>query len=377
MEVSADKLPFILMTDKFSQIRPGNTHDLEQFADLLEIAIMNLQETGHHHELGNGFLYAKLQTKLTESMLAKYHRWIFETKTQESVHALKTWVFQESEFQTIATETVHGMAGTIGSACSKLPQPSPKGNSETTFFGAMIDHCHIKNTSCQMCVGEHKIGACQNFNEKDIPGRWDTAKRFRLCFRCLGDGHIGKSCKNSQPCGKNGCQKLHHVLLHNNRHAEAKSNRCLLNTRDHNKACLNKLDTLSTERPAAGNYRPTEVERCLASTEGNYRPKEVEWCPAGSEGNYRPTEVERRTAGTEGNYRPTEEERRTADTEGNHRPMELPAHTLDADIADTNGQSAVPFPSTELGCRRYKMPQTYTMEGNNMTGCNRTLRTFV
>ena len=124
--------------DKFSQIRPGNTHDLEQFADLLEIAIMNLQETGHHHKLGNGFLYAKLQTKLTESMLAKYHRWIFETKTQESVHALKTWVFQKSEFQTIATETVHG---TIGSACSKLPQPTPNGNSETTFFGAKIDHC--------------------------------------------------------------------------------------------------------------------------------------------------------------------------------------------------------------------------------------------
>ena len=46
--------------DKFQQIRPGNTQDLEQFADLLEIAIMNLKETGHHNELGDGFLYGKL-----------------------------------------------------------------------------------------------------------------------------------------------------------------------------------------------------------------------------------------------------------------------------------------------------------------------------
>ena len=60
--------------DKFPQIRPGNAHDLEQFADLLEIAIINLNETGYHNELGNGFLYGKLRTKLTESMLAKYGR---------------------------------------------------------------------------------------------------------------------------------------------------------------------------------------------------------------------------------------------------------------------------------------------------------------
>ena len=46
--------------DKFPQIRQGNAHDLEQFADLLEIAIMNLKETGYHNELGNGFLHGKL-----------------------------------------------------------------------------------------------------------------------------------------------------------------------------------------------------------------------------------------------------------------------------------------------------------------------------
>ena len=57
---------------------------------------MNLKETGYHNELRNGLLYGKLQTKLTEYMLAKYHRWVFETQTPESVVALKTWVFQES-----------------------------------------------------------------------------------------------------------------------------------------------------------------------------------------------------------------------------------------------------------------------------------------
>ena len=78
---------------------------MQKFADLLEIAIINLKETNHQNELGDGFLYGKLQTKLTESMLAKYHRWIYETQTQKTVESLKTWLFQESTLRTIASET--------------------------------------------------------------------------------------------------------------------------------------------------------------------------------------------------------------------------------------------------------------------------------
>ena len=118
--------------DKFQQIRPGNARDLEHFADLLELAIINLTETGHHNELGNGFLYGKLQTKLTESMLADYHRWIFETKTPESVVALKTWVFQESTFQTIASETVHGLSAISDYACTRSTEVSSIWNDQRT-----------------------------------------------------------------------------------------------------------------------------------------------------------------------------------------------------------------------------------------------------
>ena len=60
---------------------------------------MNLKETGYHSELGSGFLYGKLQTKLTESMLVKYHRWEFETQTPEFVVALKKGVFKILPFK--------------------------------------------------------------------------------------------------------------------------------------------------------------------------------------------------------------------------------------------------------------------------------------
>ena len=97
--------------EKFKQVRTGHAKDLERFADLLEIALINLQEAGQDHELGNGSLYTRLQRKLSESMLARYHRWVFENNVAESVVALRQWVVKEAELQTIASETMHGVTG--------------------------------------------------------------------------------------------------------------------------------------------------------------------------------------------------------------------------------------------------------------------------
>ena len=70
---------YIEELEQFKQIRSGNARDLDKFADLLDIAIINLKETNQTQELGDGSLYAKLQRKLPEVMLARYHRWILRT----------------------------------------------------------------------------------------------------------------------------------------------------------------------------------------------------------------------------------------------------------------------------------------------------------
>ena len=38
--------------------------------------------------------------------------------------------------------------------------------------------------------------------------------RLQLCYRCLAQGHQGKSCPQSRPCGQDGCIGLHHRLRH-------------------------------------------------------------------------------------------------------------------------------------------------------------------
>ena len=59
--------------DSFKLIRLGNPKDLEKYADLLDIAIVNLKEANRLEELKDGLLYMKLQKKLPASMLTQYH----------------------------------------------------------------------------------------------------------------------------------------------------------------------------------------------------------------------------------------------------------------------------------------------------------------
>ena len=175
--------------------------------DLLDITIINLKETGEHQDLGDGSLYSQLQRKLPQSLLARYHRWLFENNVSESVVALQTWVIQDSYFHTIASETIHGLTGQIPN--SQLTQSTPISVGERTFL-IRTSACQPQQIQpCQTCGGQHRIWQCKAFIQEDISERWNIVKRFQLCYRCLAEGHNGKSCPRTRRCGKNGCHKVH------------------------------------------------------------------------------------------------------------------------------------------------------------------------
>uniref|UniRef100_A0A8W8P1X9 CCHC-type domain-containing protein n=1 Tax=Magallana gigas TaxID=29159 RepID=A0A8W8P1X9_MAGGI len=148
--------------DSFRPIRVGNSKDLEKFADILDIAVINLKDAGRTDELKNGSLYVKLQKKIPESLLSTYHRWVYEKTKTESVESLREWILQESEFRTVANETVYGL----------------------------------------------------QFKKLKVSQKWNFVRQSKLCFRCLGSGHLGKTCRRSRPCGIDHCTETHHRLLH-------------------------------------------------------------------------------------------------------------------------------------------------------------------
>ncbi len=142
-------------------------------------------------------------------MISQYYRWMFEKKKDESVLSLREWVIQESEFQTIATEIFHGLS-------SGNTRKSKHRDGGRTYFN--------RNSvqKCNLCNGQHPIWRCTQFKQMTVSERWNFAKQSCLCYRCLGESHMGSKCNNSRCCGVNGCTKTHNRLLHDNQRQEIK-----------------------------------------------------------------------------------------------------------------------------------------------------------
>jgi len=81
---------YLVEVDNCRCICPGNHKDIEKFADLLDVTIVNLKEVNWLEELRDGLLHLKLQKKLPTctTMLSAYHQWIFENHKLESVESL-------------------------------------------------------------------------------------------------------------------------------------------------------------------------------------------------------------------------------------------------------------------------------------------------
>ena len=254
--------------DELESFKPLNENsgnmvkEIERFADLLDIAIVNLKEIGRVEELGNGSLYQKIQRKLPEQMLARYHRWVFENSKEESMETLRYWVIQEAEFQTIAAETIRGLTLKESSKYSE-----PKRRTQYTNFANDKSSTTTRESNqgrqkrqfvCKHCGGSHGIWKCNDFQKLNVSQRWDFAKQFRLCYRCLGDSHIGQQCPRSKVCGVSGCKEIHHNLLHKD-----KRNQSSVNTG--NNADANQKNETSLKRPMEGDTRPNNIQTMTTS----------------------------------------------------------------------------------------------------------------
>ena len=139
---------------------------MEQFSDLLSVAIINLRESRQYHNLGTGSSYVKLQRRLPEMMLASYHRWIFENNHLESVETLRDWIVQEAEFHAIAAEAIKGIQ-----------------NQKITKRSIVMDHSDQKISSlgqCKVCNGKHDVWSCEGFQRMDINNKWNVLKKEKL-----------------------------------------------------------------------------------------------------------------------------------------------------------------------------------------------------
>ncbi|XP_065192504.1 uncharacterized protein LOC135823588 [Sycon ciliatum] len=208
--------------DSMSVVRANRPKEMEHFAELLAVAVVNMKDSGRAMELGHGTFYLSLLRKLDERNLAQYHRWRHDKSQPETVEVLLEWVNLEAEFLVVASETVSGFSG--NAAAQSQPAQSASvhrrqftsrtppmfKNTARTFANAGIP----ANRDCPACNGLHPLWKCAEFKFYSVGKRWQVAKQANVCFRCLSYGHTGKECSKTYTCGIDGCKDTHHRTLH-------------------------------------------------------------------------------------------------------------------------------------------------------------------
>ena len=195
--------------EAFPPVRVRRASDLQCFANLLDVLVVNLLDSGKGHELGNGLLYRKLQSKLPSSMLTQFNRWCHGSIKAPSIQALLEWVTLEAEFAIGASETLEGI-GTSSKSKSSAPRNLPQRN----YFTKSSVKVNSDSLTCAQCRGKHGVWHCKSFRQLSATSRWKQAKQLGLCFRCLGGGHRGQDCPRTRTCSVVGCGDNHHYLLH-------------------------------------------------------------------------------------------------------------------------------------------------------------------
>ena len=133
-------------------------------------------------------------------MLTHYHRWIHENGCWQSLETLREFIIQESEFQTVTSETIHSL--------------SKRGYKKDSGVTSSVNQRRVGFRPCKVCSGHHGVWRCDTFKALNPRARQEAAKSLKLCYRCLGGDHNGETCVRSRICGINNCKNTHNRLLH-------------------------------------------------------------------------------------------------------------------------------------------------------------------
>ena len=67
---------------------------------------------------------------------------------------------------------------------------------------------------CLVCKGTHSIDKCSTFQKLSTADKWNTARKHKLCYSCLGTNHTIRECNISKTCSIPDCKEIHNPLLH-------------------------------------------------------------------------------------------------------------------------------------------------------------------
>ena len=128
------------------------------------------------------------------------------------METLNKRVAVEADLQTQALEVKHGFTRKYEDSKWSLRD----GKNAKSYCMSLQDgkktgsEIERKGNACRACGEAHHLEKCKMFSGCSTDKKWEAAKRFGVCYRCLNDDH----CPKSKTCDVTGCKKTHHPRQH-------------------------------------------------------------------------------------------------------------------------------------------------------------------
>lgn len=195
--------PELIIHNLLQKVRDGPAPKAENLESVIDFAlsVQNLcgvmEACGLLSHLNNPTILQELVGKLPASIKLN---WAYY---QQTTAASNLSTFSEYMFRLAQAASSVNINESSTSETSKNSQRTQK-------FKAHI-HAHVEDSLTDQ--QEQSTGLMETMTRRE---RWKRVIAEKLCARCLLK-HSSR-CPETDPCGRNGCQRRHHPLLHNDHH---------------------------------------------------------------------------------------------------------------------------------------------------------------
>ncbi|XP_036342000.1 uncharacterized protein LOC118751298 [Rhagoletis pomonella] len=172
------------------------------------------------HHLRNPTLLEQLITKLPPSKQFEWSKYAANVSPYPTVETFADWLSDLAKVVSI----MPGVAD-ISLRYSHPVMPQPRQNTyanrqlgQSGGSTRRVLHSSEEQPSCLCCKQVHTLTDCRKFGSLDCAAKWSFVKQHRVCFGCLQKGHSLADCRRRSTCTINGCKRMHHKLLHQDRH---------------------------------------------------------------------------------------------------------------------------------------------------------------
>lgn len=207
-------------TSSLFKLRPFKDNDfnaLRAFSADLHSIVATLKLGGYGMELHSHATLSQLVSKLPPTLRSQWGKksWAMQP-TLSTVEDLDQWL----DGVTMAEQSIRAGLLEIPHLKHNNQKESDKrrSNSGPNVYNITTGH-PTGSTTLTRCPGcksthSHHLKNCRQFKELPIETRTAIVKEANVCFRCLGNDHLSRTCSRAERCNHADCSGFHHPLLH-------------------------------------------------------------------------------------------------------------------------------------------------------------------